>query len=80
MGRSTHAPRLEERSGAKSMSIDPDSAAPSTDDELTGSWRGLYVVDGQPRDFDGLLGLRGMRWHAQTRFLAAFSQGMRRHL
>lgn len=80
MGRSTHATRFDGSPDGTLMVADPPLAARSTGEEMTGSWRGLYVVDGQPRDFDDVLGLRGMRWHAQTRFLAAFSQGMRRHL
>jgi hypothetical protein len=43
-------------------------------------WRGLYVVEPEPRDLDGLLALRGTRWHAESRFLAAFAKGMRRLL
>lgn len=43
-------------------------------------WRGLYVVEPEPRDIDGVLALRGTRWHAETRLLAAFAQGMRRLL
>lgn len=41
-------------------------------------WRGLYMMEPDARDIDALLSLRGTRWHAQTRFLAAFAQGMRR--
>lgn len=64
---------------ATSLLTDSAPAGRSAGEASTGSWRGLYVVDGQPRAFDEMLGLRGVRWHAHTRFLAAFAQSMRRH-
>lgn len=80
MSSSAHAPSQFSRvEVATPLLTDSAPAGHSAGEGPTGSWRGLYVVDGQPRAFDEMLGLRGVRWHAHTRFLAAFAQSMRRH-